>query len=103
VSGRSAPVDWDSQRFPRSVGAREPRGAAAFLECPRIRSLQLPAVNATLSGRDVFVFVVMPTGAGKSLVYRLPAVVQQGELTVVIRPLLSLSCNPVASLQRQQI
>jgi len=54
---------------------------------PGFRPLQRQAVDAALEDRDVF--VLMPTGGGKSLCYQLPAVTTPG-LTVVISPLIAL-------------
>jgi ATP-dependent DNA helicase RecQ len=45
---------------------------------------QEEAVEAALAGRDVL--MVMPTGAGRSLCYQVPALMRE-ELTVVVSPL----------------
>ncbi|XP_076467711.1 ATP-dependent DNA helicase Q5-like [Babylonia areolata] len=50
--------------------------------------LQRQAVEAIVSGRQD-VYVSMPTGAGKSLCYQLPAVMHRG-ITVVVSPLIAL-------------
>ncbi|MBE6935890.1 MAG: DNA helicase RecQ [Ruminococcaceae bacterium] len=52
-------------------------------------------VDALLSGRDVL--GVMPTGAGKSVCYQVPAMLLPG-MTVVISPLISLMKDQVAAL-----
>ena len=51
-------------------------------------------VDALLAGRDVL--GVMPTGAGKSVCYQLPALLLPG-ITLVLSPLISLMKDQVAS------
>jgi ATP-dependent DNA helicase RecQ len=58
---------------------------------------QREAVQAALDDRDVL--VVMPTGAGKSLCYQLPALMR-ADLTVVVSPLVSLMQDQVEALER---
>jgi ATP-dependent DNA helicase RecQ len=57
---------------------------------------QEEAVRAALSGRDVL--VVMPTGAGKSLTYQLPALLRD-DLTIVVSPLVALMRDQVDALK----
>jgi len=59
---------------------------------------QEEAVRAALADRDVL--VVMPTGAGKSLTYQLPALVRD-DLTLVVSPLVSLMQDQVQVLRER--
>ena len=56
---------------------------------------QEPLVDALLAGRDVL--GVMPTGAGKSVCYQLPALLLPG-MALVISPLISLMKDQVSAL-----
>lgn len=60
---------------------------------------QADAIDAVLAGRDAL--VLLPTGAGKSLCYQVPAIVraQRGEgTTIVISPLIALMNDQVSAL-----
>ena len=57
---------------------------------------QEPVVDCLVAGRNAL--AVMPTGAGKSLCFQVPALVRGG-LTVVVSPLVALMQNQVAALR----
>jgi len=66
----------------------------------RFRVHQLKVLGPLLAGRDVL--AVLPTGAGKSLCFQVPALLGQG-LTLVISPLISLMQDQVGALRRRGI
>ncbi|KQX64093.1 MULTISPECIES: RecQ family ATP-dependent DNA helicase [unclassified Streptomyces] len=61
----------------------------------QLRPAQLGAMKAVMKGRDVL--AVMPTGAGKSAVYQVPAVLLGGPV-VVVSPLIALQRDQMQSL-----
>lgn len=64
------------------------------------RSGQAELIAHILQGQDVF--GIMPTGAGKSICYQVPAMLLQG-MTIVISPLISLMHDQVSALQANGI
>ncbi|MBF0251775.1 MAG: DNA helicase RecQ, partial [Alphaproteobacteria bacterium] len=60
------------------------------------RPAQKPVVDALLSGEHVL--AVMPTGAGKSLCFQIPAL-KMGGLAIVVSPLVALMEDQVAALR----
>lgn len=64
------------------------------------RSPQRKVILAALRGRDCL--AVLPTGAGKSICYQIPAILTTG-LTVVVSPLISLMQDQVGALRARRI
>src|SRR5215472_18843905 len=64
------------------------------------RPAQREVIEDVLRGKDVL--CVMPTGAGKSLCYQLPAAIQRG-LNIVVSPLISLMEDQVQQLRDEGI
>lgn len=74
----------------------------AQMHIRNLRPWQAEPLRAIQQGRDTF--VSMSTGGGKSLLYQLPAAMEEGRsLTIVISPLRSLQADQVEALGKKHI
>ncbi len=78
----------------------EPQALLERFGLHEFRPGQREAVAAALAGRDSL--VVMPTGAGKSLCYQLPALAERG-LVVVVSPLIALMNDQWLRLRETEV
>ncbi|KAE8613010.1 hypothetical protein XENTR_v10007531 [Xenopus tropicalis] len=95
AGGGDSAENWQKEDFLWSQKIRD--ALCNSFQLRSFRSLQLETINATMAGRDVF--LIMPTGGGKSLCYQLPAVCSDG-FTLVICPLVSLMEDQLMVLDR---
>ncbi|WP_328460183.1 ATP-dependent DNA helicase [Actinoplanes sp. NBC_00393] len=79
-------------------GPRLRRVARNHFGWPSLRPGQFKPMRAVLRRKDAL--VVLPTGAGKSAIYQIPAVLLPGP-TVVISPLLALQQDQIAALNER--
>src|SRR3981189_772105 len=71
------------------------RTAKSVFGWRKLRPAQLRAMRALMGRRDAL--VILPTGAGKSAIYQVPAALLDGP-TLVISPLLALQQDQIAGL-----
>ncbi|CAD2219829.1 DEAD/DEAH box helicase, putative [Angomonas deanei] len=91
---------YDNEQFPWSSALR--RAMRDVFGLHEYRFCQLEVMNAIMSERDVF--VLLPTGGGKSLCYQLPALMPPRPMvTIVFSPLISLIQDQVYSLTANDI
>ncbi|MBT8327298.1 MAG: DNA helicase RecQ [Bacteroidia bacterium] len=72
------------------------RSLKEFFGFDSFKGMQEEVISTILNGNDCF--VIMPTGAGKSLCYQLPAIICNGT-AIIISPLIALMKNQVDAIR----
>lgn len=62
----------------------------------KFKGLQESVIKSVVAGEDVF--VIMPTGGGKSMCYQLPALIKEGT-AIIVSPLIALMKNQVDAIR----
>ena len=102
-----ADCEWCRDRHDAQAELKRWFGFDNFRPEPAYRhgqSVQRLVVEAAMAGENLL--AILPTGAGKSLCYQVPALsryAKTGALTVVISPLVALMADQVAGLERRGI
>lgn len=93
-----------NEKFRRLLGEFSQEDVLKRLGIERLYDWQKPIIDGILAKDPKFreQLVVYPTGSGKSLLYQVPALMQDG-LTLVISPLIALMHDQVSALWRQGI
>ena len=79
-----------------SISHQLRRALREFFGFDRFKGQQEAIIESICEGQDTF--VIMPTGAGKSLCYQLPAVISPGT-AIIISPLIALMKNQVDAVR----
>lgn len=97
---RSSAVRKSPAKTAQPIGAKIRKVARETFGFQKLRPGQEEAIAALLKKRDVL--VVQPTGSGKSAIYQIAALMQEGA-ALVISPLIALQKDQVDSIQEQEL
>lgn len=79
------------------LSGKSPRDVLkSFFGFDKFKGMQEDIIKNVLQGKDSF--VIMPTGAGKSLCYQLPAIMMDG-VAIIVSPLIALMKNQVDQIR----